>query len=476
LTVGYDDNGSLYGFGSGTFTSSKNEEYSADVVLDESGVYVYGTCGDDNFYASLPVDTAVSIAKSQIEALMATENAEKVNTLIPVFTDWFENDFLPLFSSIDIEEVDVTDSDVNAAIQKVADSLFVENEGTYSLDFKLLKTANTYLYENKISSILGANTYALIKMVVPVLIDENVASVVALIEKSGVTVDQIVESVDNLLASAAEATDEEPTTLKQILISHGVEIGDMTISEWLASEKVSKYSVGDLLSAVLSYFGKDMTAAEIKTLATSTIDTVGKMTVYDVVGMFVSDFDKEEAYNSINAVIDELAEKSYVTFTVDESGNVSKVDVAIILDEVVDVEFSYIRDQAVNPDDESVKEDVTKALESIVLTNESVVEQSDFVFTFDANGNLEGLVYVDGDNNPKAVSINLSTSLVVVMPYDTDVVKVYFVPEGNDVVVLSFTYNTSTNKAVLWSVENFEMGDVQSENTVDESTVTDVDI
>jgi hypothetical protein len=219
-----------------------------------------------------------------------------------------------------------------------------------------------------------------------------------------------------------------------------------------------------------------MTAAEIKTLATSTIDTVGKMTVYDVVGMFVSDFDKEEAYNSINAVIDELAEKSYVTFTVDESGNVSKVDVAIILDEVVDVEFSYIRDQAVNPDDESVKEDVTKALESIVLTNESVVEQSDFVFTFDANGNLEGLVYVDGDNNPKAVSINLSTSLVVVMPYDTDVVKVYFVPEGNDVVVLSFTYNTSTNKAVLWSVENFEMGDVQSENTVDESTVTDVDI
>jgi hypothetical protein len=383
---------------------------------------------------------------------------------------------LPLFSSIDIEEVDVTDSDVNAAIQKVADSLFVENEGTYSLDFKLLKAANTYLYENKISNILGANTYALIKMVVPVIIDENVASVVALIEKSGVTVDQIVESVDNLLASVAEATDEEPTTLKQILISHGVEIGDMTISEWLASEKVSKYSVGDLLSAVLSYFGKDMTAAEIKALATSTIDTVGKMTVYDVVGMFVSGFDKEEAYNSINAVIDELAEKSYVTFTVDESGNVAKVDVAIILDEVVDVEFSYIRDQAVNPDDESVKEDVTKALESIVLTNESVVEQSDFVFTFDANGNLEGLVYVDGDNNPKAVSINLSTSLVVVMPYDTDVVKVYFVPEGNDVVVLSFTYNTSTNKTVLWSVENFEMGNIQSENTVDESNAYEADI
>jgi hypothetical protein len=62
------------------------------------------------------------------------------------------------------------------------------------------------------------------------------------------------------------------------------------------------------------------------------------------------------------------------------------------------------------------------------------------------------------------------------MPYDTDVVKVYFVPEGNDVVVLSFTYNTSTNKTVLWSVENFEMGDIQSENTVDESTITEADI
>jgi hypothetical protein len=465
LSLGYDENGFLYGYGKGNYTNSEGTLYNADVVLDESGVYVLGKQNDDYYYISIPEDSVLEILSTNLSS-----TGSMVSTLLPVITSWLNDDFLPLIGNVEISEISVTDSNVNDMIKTVINTVFVYNDGKYTLDFDLLKELNTYLYENTVSSIVNdvvgnSNTYFLFKWMVQAVLDTNIGTLVNTLTENGATSAEIVESVDNLLSDICTAMGSDSVTLKDCLTELGVDLGDKSVSEWLESEDVRAVTIAECVSAGLKKFGIEITASELKTTVSQFLDSVGKMTIYDIAGTFAgSEFDKATAFATVNGIIDELAKSSEISFTTDDEGNVSRVDVELVLEDTLNIKFAYVRDCYVTPSTETAKQDVLAKVNSIALTRDSIVEQSDFQFVYDDSGKVVSLSYVsDSTDASTNVSVDIENAILAITPQDENSVKVYFVVDSQNLQVISFTYNTSTNKASNWQVENLPDGSTQTE-------------
>jgi hypothetical protein len=455
----------LYGYGKGNYTNSEGTLYNADVVLDESGVYVLGKQNDDYYYISIPEDSVLEILSTNLSS-----TGSMVSTLLPVITSWLNDDFLPLIGNVEISEISVTDSNVNDMIKTVINTVFVYNDGKYTLDFDLLKELNTYLYENTVSSIVNdvvgnSNTYFLFKWMVQAVLDTNIGTLVNTLTENGATSAEIVESVDNLLSDICTAMGSDSVTLKDCLTELGVDLGDKSVSEWLESEDVRAVTIAECVSAGLKKFGIEITASELKTTVSQFLDSVGKMTIYDIAGTFAgSEFDKATAFATVNGIIDELAKSSEISFTTDDEGNVSRVDVELVLEDTLNIKFAYVRDCYVTPSTETAKQDVLAKVNSIALTRDSIVEQSDFQFVYDDSGKVVSLSYVsDSTDASTNVSVDIENAILAITPQDENSVKVYFVVDSQNLQVISFTYNTSTNKASNWQVENLPDGSTQTE-------------
>jgi hypothetical protein len=61
------------------------------------------------------------------------------------------------------------------------------------------------------------------------------------------------------------------------------------------------------------------------------------------------------------------------------------------------------------------------------------------------------------------VSVDIESAILAITPQDENSVKVYFVVDSQNLQVISFTYNTSTNKASNWQVENLPDVSTQTE-------------
>jgi hypothetical protein len=189
------------------------------------------------------------------------------------------------------------------------------------------------------------------------------------------------------------------------------------------------------------------------------------MTIYDIAGTFAgSEFDKATAFATVNGIIDELAKSSEISFTTDDEGNVSRVDVELVLEDTLNIKFAYVRDCYVTPSTETAKQDVLAKVNSIALTRDSIVEQSDFQFVYDDSGKVVSLSYVsDSTDASTNVSVDIENAILAITPQDENSVKVYFVVDSQNLQVISFTYNTSTNKASNWQVENLPDVSTQTE-------------
>lgn len=382
LCISKDENGKLYGYGSGTIVEPDklNELMTVKFLIDGEDAYFYYNKNTNSYDGDTYVKVnLVDYLKTAVIAL-ANKVSLPLDSIIEMLNESKDEISETLTSILDSIKDCYKDNRIklNEAVKFFVENFFTsvsdEKNVVYTFNFEKIEKFNEYLENTKIKDIInskfGANTYNALTVVLMQAPGMTVESIVELLKEQGIDVYQILDDIDAKIAEVyafimgfmgqgTETIDESATPIEPIepeeptmtapklediinliLEKSGKDIKIGDIGEIITSMK--DMTVTDIINLIVQP-KQDYTVQDLQIMISEKLTTYGDMTVYQIAEsymiMSVDETNEEEqetnhtiVYSMISSILEMLKTNVSIKFTTDGNGTISNVNINVDFD------------------------------------------------------------------------------------------------------------------------------------------------
>ena len=447
LYISKDENGSLYGFGSGTMTEAEkgNTLISVKILIRNGFVYVQSYTNDESReqisrfsvedYVKATVSSMLINAPISLEELLEMVESNKetitqmVQTIVSTLSNYYQDNRLTY----------------NANIKKIVGFFFkteeVDGKVIYTFDYESLKTINNYLNTTTISEaydqVVGkTGAYTATKAFLMAVPDMKVKEVIKLVQENfDIDIYEELDNIDAIIASAYEfingikggensgttTLDEnetpiipsEPTTptvptletiINLILKQKEIDFEVTDIGEWLKTNE--NKTIVEVINMFLPE-NKQKTSAELQAMISTTMTEYGNKTIYKFIEdamtttpkpgetqtLASEDSQESRLYNMVSGIIVMLENSVSISFETNGNGVILGGKITVDLPNMASGRFELIKDYEPQVDYAEFEKSINDYIDKIEFT-ESGLPETVLGYEKSRNVNEDGTILV----------------------------------------------------------------------------------